>query len=186
MYHDKRRGQWLRGPLPANFFEKKQVKGPQPSTSRSSSPILVYGISVCASFFAAFLIYYFVFHDSWDVDNFSHISSRCKAIHSAVAKHNDGEATQIYNELIQFIGEHEIKQGFIAETIQAAREAQLQCQREVQHELQEEKKARKEETVASLQTIRQPFGAARCVGFWWFSRAVVFALHVACPRQSAH
>ena len=42
------------------------------------------------------------------------------------------------------------------------------------------------ETVASLQTIRQPFGAARCVEFWWFSRAVVFALHVACPRQSAH
>ena len=42
------------------------------------------------------------------------------------------------------------------------------------------------ETVVSLQTIRRPFGAAQCAGSWWFSRGVVFALHAACLRQSAH
>jgi len=100
-------------------------------TVRKNNLILVYGLSIPIAFFVAFLVYWLGFRDNWDIDNFAQINIRCQAVHDAAAIIDKNKADLAYNELLRFIGEHPIRHDFIAEAVQTAREAQLQCTEEM-------------------------------------------------------
>ena len=74
----------------------------------------------------AVIAIWFGFHDSWDIDNYSEISSKCQAVIDAAANFDDAEATRAYHELVEFIGENDINHDFITEKISDAQHAKSQ------------------------------------------------------------
>jgi len=96
--------------------------------------VLGFGIGFPTLLLLVFLTYWFGYRDNWDIDNFSRITTKCEAIDRAIAESNDYVAAQAYDELIQFIGDHQFKHEFVAERVQTTRDAYAPVEARIEQE----------------------------------------------------
>ena len=99
------------------------VSAPEEGMSRSDKLIWGLGLGIPVMFLIVFLAYIFGTRDTWEADNYSKITDRCKVIESAIVKSDDTAAVAGCEELFRFIGDRKIGDEYLAERVDAARKA---------------------------------------------------------------
>lgn len=75
----------------------------------SSILVLTFAWGSLVAISISFLIYWFAYRDTWDIDHYSAICERCEVVHDAIARSDDDAASIAYEELYLFIEGHKIQ-----------------------------------------------------------------------------
>ena len=101
----------------------QQISAEGEGILRRENLLLGYWLGIPAILFLLFIIYWFGFHDSWEIDNYSQIDKRCKAVLAAIQQSNDDAAEQAYTDLNIFIGERTFEHNWIAQRVDEVHQA---------------------------------------------------------------
>lgn len=127
----------------------------------SEGRLLGFGVGIPAVVFLLFKVYWFGIRDNWETDNYSAVAERCDAVFYSIQQANDEAAAQAFADLKRFVGQHSIKDEWLANRVEEVNSAfatvaeRIEQVRRKDAARELEKRQRREaEAVAKRQQIR--------------------------------